>query len=52
MTTDALILTLSALAPATRIYAAEPEQADDAARSFRAGRASSGNMMGMPSRIG
>ena len=30
-------LTLSALAPATRIYAAEPEQADDAARSFRAG---------------
>ncbi|MCX7889470.1 MAG: pyridoxal-phosphate dependent enzyme [Rhodobacteraceae bacterium] len=31
-------LTLSALAPAIRVYAAEPEQADDAARSFRAGR--------------
>ena len=30
-------LTLSALAPGIRIYAAEPEQADDAARSFRAG---------------
>lgn len=30
-------LTLSNLAPQTRIYAAEPEQADDAARSFRAG---------------
>ena len=30
-------LTLSTLAPETRIYAAEPEQADDAARSFRAG---------------
>ncbi|MCB1363545.1 MAG: pyridoxal-phosphate dependent enzyme [Rhodobacteraceae bacterium] len=30
-------LTLSHLAPDVRIYAAEPEQADDAARSFRAG---------------
>ncbi|HRO14646.1 MAG TPA: pyridoxal-phosphate dependent enzyme [Paracoccus sp. (in: a-proteobacteria)] len=30
-------LTLSNLAPQIRIYAAEPEQADDAARSFRAG---------------
>ncbi len=30
-------LTLSNLAPGVRIYAAEPEQADDAARSFRAG---------------
>lgn len=30
-------LTLSNLAPGTKIYAAEPEQADDAARSFRAG---------------
>ncbi|WP_198338262.1 beta-hydroxyaspartate dehydratase BhcB [Labrenzia sp. VG12] len=30
-------LTLSSLAPDVRIYAAEPEQADDAARSFRAG---------------
>ena len=30
-------LTLSSLAPGVRIYAAEPEQADDAARSFRAG---------------
>ncbi|WP_422374101.1 beta-hydroxyaspartate dehydratase BhcB [Roseibium sp.] len=30
-------LTLSSLAPEVRIYAAEPEQADDAARSFRAG---------------
>ncbi|MDT8343228.1 MAG: pyridoxal-phosphate dependent enzyme [Thermohalobaculum sp.] len=30
-------LTLSTLAPGVRIYAAEPEQADDAARSFRAG---------------
>lgn len=30
-------LTLSNLAPDIRIYAAEPEQADDAARSFRAG---------------
>ncbi len=30
-------LTLSDLAPETAIYAAEPEQADDAARSFRAG---------------
>ena len=29
-------LTLSTLAPDVRIYAAEPEQADDAARSFRA----------------
>lgn len=31
-------LTLSALAPGVRIYAAEPEQADDAQRSLRAGR--------------
>ena len=31
-------LTLSNLAPDVEIYAAEPEQADDAARSFRAGR--------------
>lgn len=31
-------LTLSNLAPDVAIYAAEPEQADDAARSFRAGR--------------
>ena len=30
-------LTLSNLAPKVKIYAAEPEQADDAARSFRAG---------------
>jgi len=30
-------LTLSTIAPSVRIYAAEPEQADDAARSFRAG---------------
>ncbi|MDZ4140343.1 MAG: pyridoxal-phosphate dependent enzyme [Erythrobacter sp.] len=30
-------LTLSNIAPGVRIYAAEPEQADDAARSFRAG---------------
>lgn len=30
-------LTLSNLTPDVRIYAAEPEQADDAARSFRAG---------------
>ncbi len=30
-------LTLSNLAPDVKIYAAEPEQADDAARSFRAG---------------
>ena len=30
-------LTLSALAPEVKIYAAEPDQADDAARSFRAG---------------
>jgi threonine dehydratase len=30
-------LTLSTVAPDIRIYAAEPEQADDAARSFRAG---------------
>ena len=30
-------LTLSNLAPQIRIYAAEPEQADDAARSFKAG---------------
>lgn len=31
-------LTLSTIAPQPKIYAAEPEQADDAARSFRAGR--------------
>ena len=30
-------LTLSTVAPDLKIYAAEPEQADDAARSFRAG---------------
>ena len=30
-------LTLSTLAPEVKIYAAEPDQADDAARSFRAG---------------
>lgn len=30
-------LTLSTIAPKVKIYAAEPEQADDAARSFRAG---------------
>ena len=30
-------LTLSNLAPGVKIYAAEPEQADDAARSFKAG---------------
>lgn len=30
-------LALSNIAPGVRIYAAEPEQADDAARSFRAG---------------
>lgn len=30
-------LTLSTLAPETAIYAAEPEQADDACRSFKAG---------------
>ncbi|OIQ77364.1 phenylserine dehydratase [mine drainage metagenome] len=30
-------LTLSTLAPGVKIYAAEPKQADDAARSFRAG---------------
>ena len=30
-------LTLSNLAPQIKIYAAEPEQADDAYRSFRAG---------------
>ncbi|WP_417586591.1 beta-hydroxyaspartate dehydratase BhcB [Pararhodobacter oceanensis] len=30
-------LTLSNIAPKVRIYAAEPDQADDAARSFRAG---------------
>ncbi len=30
-------LTLSNLAPEVKIYAAEPEQADDAARSFKAG---------------
>ncbi|MCB5411263.1 beta-hydroxyaspartate dehydratase BhcB [Pseudogemmobacter faecipullorum] len=31
-------LTLSQIAPAVRIYAAEPEQADDACRSLKAGR--------------
>lgn len=31
-------LTLSNLAPGVKIYAAEPEQADDAYRSFKAGR--------------
>ncbi|MEH6359285.1 MAG: beta-hydroxyaspartate dehydratase BhcB [Amylibacter sp.] len=31
-------LTLSNLAPNVKVYAAEPEQADDAARSFKAGR--------------
>jgi len=31
-------LTLSNLAPTVKVYAAEPEQADDAARSFKAGR--------------
>jgi len=31
-------LTLSSIAPEVAVYAAEPEQADDAARSFRAGR--------------
>lgn len=31
-------LTLSSIAPKVKIYAAEPDQADDAARSFRAGR--------------
>ena len=30
-------LTLSSIAPGVKVYAAEPEQADDAARSFRAG---------------
>ena len=30
-------LTMSTIAPGVKIYAAEPEQADDAARSFRAG---------------
>lgn len=30
-------LTMSAIAPHTAVYAAEPEQADDACRSFRAG---------------
>ena len=30
-------LTLSTIAPQVEVYAAEPEQADDAARSFRAG---------------
>lgn len=30
-------LTLSTIAPGVKIYAGEPEQADDAARSFRAG---------------
>jgi len=32
-----ICLTLSNLAPNTKIYAAEPEQADDALRSFKAG---------------
>ncbi len=31
-------LTLSTIAPGVKIYAAEPEQADDAARSLKAGR--------------
>lgn len=31
-------LTLSTLAPSTKVFAAEPEQADDAYRSFKAGR--------------
>lgn len=31
-------LTCAAIAPDTRVYAAEPEQADDTYRSFRAGR--------------
>jgi len=31
-------LTLSTLSPATKIYAAEPENADDAHRSFKAGQ--------------
>ncbi len=31
-------LTLSTLAPSTSVFAAEPEQADDAYRSFKAGR--------------
>ena len=31
-------LTLSSVAPRVEVYAAEPEQADDAARSLRAGR--------------
>ncbi len=31
-------LTISSIAPGIKIYAAEPEQADDAYRSFRAGR--------------
>jgi len=30
-------LTLSTIAPGVKVYAGEPEQADDAARSFRAG---------------
>ena len=33
-----ICLALSAIAPDTQVYAAEPEQADDAARSLRAGR--------------
>ena len=33
-----ICLAFSAIAPDVEIYAAEPEQADDAARSFRAGR--------------
>ena len=33
-----ICLTLSGIAPGTKIHAAEPEQADDAARSLRAGR--------------
>jgi threonine dehydratase len=31
-------LTLATLAPGTKVFAAEPEQADDAHRSFKAGR--------------
>ena len=39
-----ICLALSAIAPDTEIYAAEPEQADDAARSLRAGRIVTGDM--------
>ena len=31
-------LTVTSIAPGVKVYAAEPAQADDAARSFRAGR--------------